>query len=78
MYCIYCGTQISSDDVVREQLLGINIDNIEGTAVEVERYVTSATCDSCGTKTSHELNCSDDLFNLEFLIYDNIEQEDTG
>lgn len=65
MHCNYCGKEISSDDVVREQRLGVDTDNVEGVLVEVERFVSSASCDSCGTQTSYELNCRDDLTNLE-------------
>jgi hypothetical protein len=76
MHCNYCGVEISTDDVVRAQKLGVDTDNDEGVAVEVERFITSATCDSCGTQTNYEFGCRDDLFNLE-ISYDD-ERESTA
>jgi len=76
MHCNYCGRGIGSDDVVREQRLGVDTDNLDGVLVEVERFVSSATCDSCGTQTSYEFSCRDDLSNLE-VPYDD-ERESTS
>ena len=69
MHCSYCGTDISSDDVVRQQRVGFSADTDGDHILEVELFVSSATCDSCGTVTEHEFECSDELINLD-TVYD--------
>jgi hypothetical protein len=64
VHCNYCGRQVHTDDVVRTQRIGFSTDNDEGLLVEVERFVSSATCE-CGAITEYELNCADDLLELE-------------
>jgi hypothetical protein len=70
MHCSYCGIDIGSDDVVREQRVGLSTDTDGGQIFEVERFVSSVACDSCGTVTEHEFNCSDNLIELDTVYYD--------
>lgn len=64
MHCNYCGKFISTDDVVREQRVGFATDNVEGTPVEIARFVSTAACD-CGSTTTYEFESTDELLELE-------------
>ena len=69
MHCIYCGTVIQIDDVIRCQRVGFDTDNEAGTAVEMQRLVSTAKCDQCGSQTSVELKYNSDLLELESGTY---------
>lgn len=72
MHCNYCGRDIGSDDVVRQQRVGFSADTDGDQILEVERFISSASCDSCGTVTEHEFECSDNLIQVD-TVYDDEE-----
>ena len=69
MHCNYCGKIVSTDNIVRQQRLGVDTDDANGLLTEVDRFISSATCESCGTQTNYEFDYRDELFNIE-LSYD--------
>lgn len=69
MHCIYCGTAIQIDDVIRCQRVGFNTTNETGTVVEMQRLVSTAKCEQCGSQTSVEREYNSDLLELESGVY---------